>query len=172
MKQHRLKRKKELWWWLTKVYWRMKNSSKTRWMEIWITKEELKQWAIENNIQDMLNYWIENDCIKDLVPSVNRLDDYINYSLDNIELVTWKENNDKWRKSIKTIEQVHNKLWNIAKKEFSKKVEQRDINWNIINTYKSVREAGRQLWIDYSCISKVCRWEIKTYFNNQFNYVQ
>jgi len=43
----------------------------------------------------MLNYWIENDCIKDLVPSVNRLDDYINYSLDNIELVTWKENNDK-----------------------------------------------------------------------------
>lgn len=140
-------------------------------MDIIISKEELKQFVIKNNIQDMLDYWIKNDCNKDFTPSINRLDDYKWYSLDNIELITWKENNNKWRKSIKTIEKVHNKLWIIAKQKFSKKVQQMDLDWNLIAIYPSVREAGRQLWMDYGNISKVCRWEIKTYFNNQFVYV-
>lgn len=37
------------------------------------------------------------------------------------------------------------------------KVIQSDLNGNVIQTFRSAREAGKQLGIDSSCISKVCR---------------
>jgi hypothetical protein len=39
--------------------------------------------------------WVLSGYNKQLVPSIDRLDDDISYTEDNIQLVTWKENNEK-----------------------------------------------------------------------------
>ena len=132
------------------------------------TKEELSQWIKENygeNFNILFKRWIQKGCIRDLVPSLNRLNDYKPYTLDNIELVTWKENNILGRTSLKTIKQVHKKLGKIAKDMYSKKVLQIDRDTKqIINEYPSVREAARHnSGFDNSTISKVCRGEKKTH---------
>ncbi len=44
--------------------------------------------------------WVTSNYKKDLVPSIDRLDDSKPYTEDNIQLMTWKENNSKARKDI------------------------------------------------------------------------
>lgn len=56
------------------------------------TKQELVVWCKENGFNGLYSEWVESGHLKDLKPSVDRLDDLKGYSLDNIRLVTWKEN--------------------------------------------------------------------------------
>jgi hypothetical protein len=59
------------------------------------------------------------------------------------------------------------KLGNIAN---SIPVEQRDINGNIINEFKSAREADRQTGVNQSSIIKCCKGKAKTAGGYIFNY--
>ena len=57
------------------------------------TKQELYDWMLkQDNFKNLFNTWVTSDYLKDLKPSIDRLDDYISYTLDNIRLVTWKDN--------------------------------------------------------------------------------
>ena len=60
------------------------------------TKEELKEWLYsQKRFHELFDQWKASGFKKDLFPSCDRLDDYKSYSLDNLRLVTWEENNRK-----------------------------------------------------------------------------
>lgn len=56
------------------------------------TKEELKDWLYNNGFKKFYDDWVFSGYIKDKKPSVDRIDTNKGYSLDNIRLVTWREN--------------------------------------------------------------------------------
>ena len=45
--------------------------------------------------------WVSSGYLKELSPSFDRLDDYKGYSFDNIQVITWFENNEKGYLDIK-----------------------------------------------------------------------
>ena len=87
---------------ITKIYSSQKRNSKARLhnppsytitqLTIWLTNQ--------NNFCELYNNWVSSGYKKDLVPSIDRLDDYKPYSLDNIRLVKWEINNIKGKKDI------------------------------------------------------------------------
>lgn len=60
------------------------------------TKEWLQEWLLaQPNFQTLLDEWVASDYSKWLAPSVDRIDNSIGYTEDNIQLMTWKENHLK-----------------------------------------------------------------------------
>jgi len=171
-KEYRQRNKRTHSGWLTKVYGRMRNSSKSKNLSMpSFTKKELWDWIPKNKFQRLFTQWLKSNCKKDLVPSINRLNDYMGYTIDNIELTTWKDNNHKGRGSIKVKELVHSKLGNIAKKMFSKSVAKSDLDGKVLCIYPSVREAARQNKTDSGAIARVCRKEKHTHHNYKWSYI-
>ena len=61
--------------------------------------EDLKIWLFSQKLFHTLYLkWVDSGYEKDLKPSVDRLDDYKPYTMDNIQLVTWRENYRKAHK--------------------------------------------------------------------------
>ena len=172
MKEYRQKIKYNKSAWLTKVYSRMKRDNKNKFniMELPFSKEEFVKWLEdEYNIKfdKLFLEWIDSGFLKNKVPSIDRIDDYKSYSFDNMQLLTWEENNLKGRYSEKNKKQMRE----MTKRIFSKPVIQKNINDNtIINLFESAREAGRQLLIDHSTIAACCRGELKSYKGYRWEY--
>lgn len=123
-------------------------SSKYRWHNLPnYTKQELQEWILNQyNFNLLYNNWVKSWYKKDLIPSIDRLDDSIWYSIDNIQLITWISNYKKShtdRKDWKIINQHKSVIW-VNKK-----------TWEIKKFY-SIAEAWRKLWINKSNISSCC----------------
>lgn len=57
---------------------------------------ELREWVLSQEIFHVLHdKWVESNYDKYSKPSLDRKDDYLGYSFDNIQIMTWKENDDK-----------------------------------------------------------------------------
>jgi len=116
------------------------------------TKRELIEWCYNQpNIDTLFNNWEESGYKKDLIPSIDRLDDYKGYSFDNIRLVTWAENYKKSHSDRKTGKNNKN----------NRAVLQYDLNGNFIKEYYSAAQAFRDTGIGQSSISVVCRGKSK-----------
>lgn len=140
--------------WLTKTYGRMKRDNKNKFnLDLPFSKEEFSNWVKTKNIYELLENYKNSGFNKNLNPSIDRIDDYKSYYLENLQLITWQENNLKGRLSKKNKEQCSN----MAKKIWSKKVSQRDLDGNIIQIFESVHEVERQLGYDASLIARACR---------------
>lgn len=64
------------------------------------TKKELGEWLFsQSNFDKLYKNWVNSGHKKDLRPSVDRIDDNISYNMSNIQLMTWKENNEKGYKT-------------------------------------------------------------------------
>lgn len=64
--------------------------------------DEFKKWVLsQHNWNTLWNNWVESGYKKDLSPSPDRLNDYLPYTLNNLQLVTWKENRDKSHRDVK-----------------------------------------------------------------------
>ncbi len=144
-------------WVITNIYSTQKLSSKRRLHKLPnYTKKELQVWVFsQDNFEELYNNWAESWYDRNLTPSIDRLDDYKGYSFDNIQLMTWRENKDKWDKD--RLNWINNKI--------SKRVVQIDEkSWNIINEFFSISEAKRKTNISDATISWCCRnnWINKT----------
>lgn len=57
------------------------------------SKEELTQWIYsQETFEQLYSNWVKSNYDKYLKPSIDRLDDFKTYSIDNIRLVTFQEN--------------------------------------------------------------------------------
>ena len=115
------------------------------------TFDELYKWIIsQSNFKELYNNWIKSSYQKDLIPSVDRLDDDKGYSFDNIQLITWKENRqkecDKRKKKVNqyTIEGKYIKTWE-SYREAERKTEIQGLN-RACNDYKTYKHVGWYQW--------------------------
>ena len=109
--------------------------------------DKLKKWILnQDNFYSLFTEWKDSGFMKDFIPSIDRLDDYKGYSLDNIRLVTWIENKHKADYDRKN--GLNNKI--------SDAVIQYDMNMNFIAEYHSIRQAERMTNAFSSNISLCC----------------
>ena len=88
---------------------------------------------------------------KDMVPSIDRLNDYETYSFDNIQVLTWEKNREKWH--LDKVNWINNKT--------SRKVYQFNKNWKLIWHYPSIVIAAKKTWACNSTIWECCRGKSK-----------
>ncbi len=111
------------------------------------TVDELRQWFREQpSANQLYKTWVDSGYKKDLRPSVDRKDDDLGYSMDNIQLMTWGENAAKAKRDMKSGKMKHR----------NKAVVQMDMDGNFIAEYHSARKAGRVTGISYAQISACC----------------
>lgn len=155
-----MKTKKKL---IQVIYYNQISHSKTRGHERpSYTLDELNQWFNDQPHFDTLyNNWINSNCKRILVPSVDRLRDNEGYSLNNIRLVTFSENQNKSyimhkkgelifdHKAVDQYECIRGKrLGNRGATPLTK--------GKLINSFYSIMEAHRETNISFKNISSVC----------------
>ena len=117
------------------------------------TSEELINHAVEKtNIIEMYTNWVKSGYNSNLKPSFDRLDDYKPYTLDNLQLITWEENNKKGYEDRKN---------GINNKQSKAVIGVHKGSGDVVEFY-STHEASRQLNICNSNISKSCKGKIKS----------
>ena len=82
---------------ISRIYGNQKVSSKKRGHHApQYTLSELKEWFFVNKkFEKIYQDWVDSKFEKDLTPSVDRINDLDGYSFENIQLITWCENNRK-----------------------------------------------------------------------------
>ena len=139
---------------IRRIYEQQKSSSKLRgYSPPKYSIEQLTNWIINNPKFDKLySDWELSGYETKLRPSVDRLDDYKTYSLTNIQLITWRENNKKFHKD--AINGINNKLSNA--------VHQYCLEGNYVQSFYSIAEAARQTGLSRPNISAACNGNKKT----------
>jgi len=117
------------------------------------TYEELFAWIInQNNFNSIYNEWVESNYNKSYVPSIDRIDNNLPYTFDNIQLVTFKQNCLNANNDIKYKKLYNSGLLNNG----HRKICQYDLSGNKIEEFISLSEASRVLNIDHREISRCC----------------
>ncbi len=131
-----------------RIYSCQKRACKVRVMdEPSYTKEEFINWLKSNKIfNELYKLWVLSDFDKKQKPSVDRLDDYKTYSFDNIQVLTWEQNDKKGHND--TIKGFNRKRLKAVLK-YSK-------DGKFICEYYSIRQAERETDIKNSNITACC----------------
>ena len=117
------------------------------------TKEQLSEWLHNQpEFTELYDNWVNSGYLKHLKPSIDRLDDYKPYTISNIRLVTWGENNDRYSSDIK----------NGINTKCTRAVLQYDLDRRLINEYFSMAHAARVNNLLANGIRKCCIGEYKT----------
>ena len=112
------------------------------------TFEEFMIWAIrQDNFIELFNNWKLSGFTTELRPSCDRLDDYKGYSFDNIQLITWAENEAKLHRDIKSGKN----------RKKSKVCEQFTLDGVFIAEWVSLKEAARNNVATSAGISQCCK---------------
>lgn len=112
------------------------------------TRSELLAWAYSNGLNTLWESWRNSGYQKELTPSVDRENPNVGYSLKNIRLVTWTENNEKAYEDRKNC--IH-----ITKQ--NRKIKQLSLDGKLIAEYGSISAAARATGIGRVPINSVCR---------------
>jgi len=87
---------------ITSLYKSLKSSSKTRkHAPPAFSKVDFTEWLYKNNYSEIYKEWVMSNYDRDKRPSVDRLRDDLSYFFDNMRLITWKENDKKYKDSVK-----------------------------------------------------------------------
>jgi hypothetical protein len=111
------------------------------------SRNELKEWAFSQSIfHELFDKWVESGYDMYAKPSFDRLDDYKPYTLENLRIVTWRENKLKgYQDQINGINNKHNKS-----------VNQYSLSGEFIQSFYSQRRAARETGIQSQNINKCC----------------
>ena len=117
------------------------------------TKQELIDWCLRQPLYHKLHKeWVKSKYNRKLAPSCDRIDDYKPYTLDNLQLTTWGENESR----------SHSDTKNGINNKRNKAVVQLTKNSKFITNYHSISEATRQTGVAHANISSCCRRERKS----------
>ena len=114
--------------------------------------DELADWLEGTEFDSLFTKWEDSEYNKLLAPSIDRLDDYKPYSLDNIRVVTWQENKAKWHRD--AYNGVNNKQ-NMSVLKYTK-------DMALLEEYYSISSASRDTGTCKGDISKVCNGKLKS----------
>lgn len=117
------------------------------------SREELKDWAFAHGLEELCLTWGSSDYSKNLAPSVDRLDPNKPYSLDNIRLVTWQENNEKAYEDRKSCVHVTRQ---------NRKILQLTLTGVPIKAFASISSAARETGVCRTAINYVCQGSYTT----------
>lgn len=116
------------------------------------SRKEFSNWVkSQHNFKELWDNWVGSGYKKGFIPSADRKDNNIGYSLDNLTLTTWfknKENGHRDRKNGKI-------------KGQSKKVKGVNVSTGQSFIFHSINQAQRELNINQAIISRVARGEKK-----------
>ena len=119
------------------------------------TLDELYDWVtLQPTFNKLYDNWVKSDYKKELIPSIDRKDDKLSYTFDNIQLMTWKENHDKAGEDIRKGKLVSDKA--------HKAVIQLTKNGVYIDEFVSASEAARVTGANQASISSCCLGTYKT----------
>jgi len=117
------------------------------------SRQELIKWTLNESLfHKLYDNWVKSNYDKYKKPSIDRKNDYKGYSFENIQLMTWKENEDK----------NHNDSKNGINTKQCKSVNQYDLNGKLIKKHYSMCQAAREVGILNGNISNVCSGIRKT----------
>ena len=122
-------------------------SRKRKWRPPSYTNEELGNWLLNQSLfHQLYSAWKNSNYNSEVKPSCDRIDDYKPYALDNLQLMTWKQNHTK---SCLDRRNGNNNKTNKAVVQLTLKRQK------IVDEYCSIREAERVTGIAnqniYSC---------------------
>lgn len=101
------------------------------------TKQELLTWMqSQPNFKQIWDDWVSSEYQKELSPSVDRKDNTLSYTLDNIQLVTWRQN---------LLNQKHQQKTGVYICKVAKAVDQLSLDGTYIQTHPSLQMAARSL---------------------------
>ena len=126
---------------LTKIYGTQKRKSMQRGHPLpSYSKVQLIEFMYKNNYIKLYTTWVSSGYNINLVPSIDRVNRNLPYTLENIQLVTWEFNNQKGREE--------------SKEAYSKRVQQYSRDGELLGIYPSIREASRTTGLDPNTISE------------------
>ena len=111
------------------------------------TKEELRDWIMSQPLfEELHKKWVDSGYERELVPSVDRLDDSLPYTMNNIRLTYWRVNKHKYV----------NEVLRSGNHPSQTPINQYSLDGKFITTFPSIAEAGRITGISIGNISGVC----------------
>lgn len=126
---------------ISKIYGTQKKSSSRRGhLAPTYSKAQLIDFMYKNNYIELYTAWVFLGYNTNLVPSIDRINRNLPYTLENIQLVTWEFNNQKGREE--------------NKETYSKRVQQYSRSGELLGLYPSIREASRVTSLDPNTISE------------------
>jgi hypothetical protein len=103
------------------------------------TKIEFTKWLLGlDKFQQLYEKWINSGYKTELIPSIDRIDDYKGYSFENIQIMTWKENYNKYK---------NNPIGRFP-------VLKLKLNGEVVKKYRTITEASND---NNMCISSISR---------------
>jgi hypothetical protein len=112
------------------------------------SKKELEEWLLsKKEFHEIFAKWEKSGYSQLEIPSCDRLDDYKGYSIDNIRIVSWRENKRKY---------AEDRLSGKNTKQ-SSRVAQYSTSGQLINEYHSMRHAQRKTGVEAISISMCTR---------------
>ncbi len=109
---------------------------------------ELRDWCYSQEIfHKLYDDWVLNQFDTNLKPSIDRLNDYLPYTFDNIRIITWNDNNKKGNRD--RVNGINNKD-SLAILQFS-------LDDIFIAEYHSSKDAERKTGINHRHILNVCK---------------
>ena len=117
------------------------------------SKTDFIDWLFSNDKYIVIyDKWVKSGYDKMKAPSIDRIDDYMGYSFDNIIVTTWEENKLKY----------HKDSMNGVNTKQSRSVVKMDLIGRILDLYHSMKNASRETGVEQSNIWKACNGKIKT----------
>lgn len=146
--------------WFNVHYKRMQKRQRTMFgKDLPFDRWDFEKWIIDNcydKFTKLFDNWVKSNYDNDLCPSIDRIDCCKGYEYSNIQVITWKENNEKGH-----YEKTDKKINSMIEKS-KRPVIKLDKNGNKIEMYVSISEASRKNNISTSIICECCQGKRKT----------
>lgn len=125
------------------------------------TEEELFQWAKSNGLRELWFAWRDSGYTKDLSPSCDRKNNDISYTLNNLQLVTWRQN---------LLNQKNMNIAGTLLHSGTKSVDMHDLMGVYIKTFPSIACAMREVTGKRGTVSNISNVANGTW-NTAYGYI-
>ena len=113
----------------------------------------LRDWVyVQSNFEALFKVWEASNYLRDLAPSIDRLNDNLPYTKNNIRLVSWKVNNEKGQ----------NCYTNSDNPKIGRRVIQMSLAGEVLQEFPNIALPAKLLGCSQGEISRVCMKKRKT----------